>query len=181
MKALLVILSLCAVTVQAQFQNTIAFRGASSTVPSGGSTPTCQTLVADTGYNSGNTYGQVNYSQKIKGHAGGDTICGAGFIANDPGRYHCEVWSGVNGTGTQYGTASGSVTIAGGVFYDFTWSVNPVTPENTDYYLVFVHEADGGVTQFSGDVYNTGQGYVSFEGTTPTGLGCLRFYLNTMQ
>jgi hypothetical protein len=150
-----------------------------TTVPSAPSL-TCQT-VASTGYAFGAAHGFVNYSQKIKGSAGGATICGANFARGGNGSYYCEVWSGINRTGTQYGGPSATVTGSGYVFYSFTWTTNPVVPPNTDYVLVFVVVADDGDNiLFDGDTYLPGEGYDCFYGSTPMGVD-LFFTLNLMQ
>jgi hypothetical protein len=134
--------------------------------------------VALGGYN--NNIGIYGYtSQAIRTDSGGMIVCEFSVFQNCIGASsYVDFWSNPDGSGTQYGSSSISLTSVGATTYTYSWASNPVLPPNTTVYAV-IHNVT--VAYISTDYYLPGEGYdCYFNGSLQSGHDLI-FGLNTMQ
>lgn len=161
MKTLILVLLFFSVAAQAQFQNTIAFKGASSTVPSGGGS-TCSQFAKAAGtfyddVSSASVLSQAFTTNKTVKICAINKANGHAITSTSA---HYEIRTAVNGGGSLL-ASSDTITPSGAWATDtYPFTVPYEVTSNTTVYITYVGNGSPDYWQISIDI-----------GPDPTGLG----------
>jgi hypothetical protein len=144
---------------------------------------TCTDLVAFLAFGANN--GAITTAgQKIRNDSG-MTVCSVKLALSGSGNAEVVLNSASDGSGTDYGSASG-VQALGGSFAEvtFTWTSNPTVSAGTHYYIVARGNGGGSISGYqvsTGDVYEAGNSYDGYQNGSVITTTDLRFELRTIQ
>jgi hypothetical protein len=115
----------------------------------------------------------------------GMTVCSVKLALSGSGNAEVVLNSASDGSGTDYGSASG-VQALGGSFAEvtFTWTSNPTVSAGTHYYIVARGNGGGSISGYqvsTGDVYEAGNSYDGYQNGSVITTTDLRFELRTIQ